>query len=64
MSVLADVLRDGFEAELGRSVRRVRDAIAPYTRFVAAEQTRLAAVRADISALNADVRELRGEVNG
>ena len=61
---LADVLRDGFEAELGRSIRRVRDAIAPYTRFVASEQTRLTAVRADIGTLNADLRALRGEVNG
>ena len=60
---LADVLRDGFEAELGRSVRRVRDAIAPYTRFVGAERTRLEGVRRDIGAVNNELRALRGEVN-
>lgn len=61
---LADVLSDGFEAELGRSVRRIRDAIAPYTRFVATERTRLEGVHADIGEVTADLRELRGAVSG
>jgi small GTP-binding protein len=60
---LADVLRDGFEAELGRSVRRIRDSISPYTRFVTSERTRLEGVRETISEANADNRELRAEVN-
>ncbi|HUG16587.1 MAG TPA: hypothetical protein VMM78_16400, partial [Thermomicrobiales bacterium] len=61
---LADVLRDGFEAELGRSIRRIRDALAPYTRFVTAERTRLDGVQGDINALSHDARELRREVAG
>jgi hypothetical protein len=61
---LADVLRDGFESELGRSIRRIRDAIAPYTRFVGAERTRLDGVQHDISGLVHDGRELRREVAG
>lgn len=60
---LADVLRDGFDAELNRSLRRIRDAIAPYTRFVGAERTRLTALRAEIDAALKEARELRAEVN-
>jgi hypothetical protein len=61
---LSDVLNDGFESELGRSVRRIRDAIAPYTRFVVTERTRLEGVRTDIAAVIKEARELRREVGG
>ncbi|MEI2617809.1 MAG: dynamin family protein [Thermomicrobiales bacterium] len=61
---LADVLGDGFEAELGRSIRRIRDAIAPYTRFVATERTRLEGVRTDIADVTAELRDLRSAVSG
>ncbi len=60
---LHDVLHDGFEAELARSVRRIRDAISPYTRFVSSEKTRLEGVRASIDAANASNRALRAEIN-
>ena len=60
---LADVLRDGFEAELTRSVRRIRDAISPYTRFVTSERTRLEGVRESIAEANSANRDLRAEVN-
>lgn len=60
---LGDVLTDGFDAELVRSLRRIRDAIAPYTRFVGAERTRLTALRADIDAALAEARDLRSAVN-
>ncbi len=60
---LADVLSDGFEAELTRSVRRIRDSIAPYTRFVATERTRLEGVSADIGEVTAELRDLRGVVS-
>lgn len=61
---LIDVLRDGFESELSRSLRRIRDAIAPYTRFVTTERTRLEGVRGDIAGVTSDVRGLRREVGG
>ena len=61
---LSDVLNDGFESELGRSVRRIRDAIAPYTRFVVTERSRLEGVRTDIAAVIKDARDLRREVSG
>lgn len=60
---LTDVLRDGFEAELGRSVRRIRDAISPYTRFVTSERSRLEGVRGTIGEANTANRDLRAEVN-
>ncbi len=60
---LTDVLRDGFEAELGRSVRRIRDAISPYTRFVTSERSRLEGVRTTIGEANTANRDLRAEVN-
>lgn len=60
---LSDVLTDGFEAEFQRSIRRIRDALSPYTRFVATEQERLQGVRDDVGAALSDVRTLRGEVN-
>ena len=60
---LSDVLRDGFEAELGRSLRRIRDAIAPYTRFVGSERTRLEGVGNDISEVTAEMRALRAAVS-
>ena len=60
---LSDVLRDGFEAELARSTRRIRDAISPYTRFVTSERTRLEGVRDSINEANTANRELRAEVN-
>jgi small GTP-binding protein len=61
---LGEVLHDGFETELGRSVRRIRDAIAPYTRFVGTERTRLEGVSADIAAVQKEARALRGEIGG
>jgi len=61
---LSDVLNDGFEAELTRSIRRIRDAIAPYTRFVTTERTRLEGVRSDIATVLKEARELRREVGG
>lgn len=61
---LTDVLRDGFDAELTRSLRRIRDAIAPYTRFVTSETSRLTGVREEVGAVVKDARALRGEIGG
>ena len=60
---LSDVLSDGFDSEMSRSVRRIRDAIAPYTRFVGAERVRLNALNTDIGAALREARDLRAEVN-
>lgn len=60
---LTDVLSDGFDTEMSRSVRRIRDAIAPYTRFVGSERIRLTALQADVGDALRDSRDLRSEVN-
>lgn len=61
---LADVLSDGFDTELTRSIRRIRDAIAPYTRFVGSERVRLTALHEDVESALRESRDLRVEVNG
>jgi len=60
---LRDVLHDGFRAELGRSVRRVRDSLAPYTRFVASEREHLERTGERIQSAREAIRALRTSVN-
>ena len=60
---LSDVLSDWFDRELNRSVRRIKDAIAPYTRFVGAERVRLTALHADVDAALGESRELRAAIS-
>ena len=54
---LVGALTAQFDREVERSLARVRDAVAPYTRFVAAEQLRLNTTR---DALRAAEQELGG----
>ena len=54
---LVGALTAQFDREVERSMARVRDAVAPYTRFVAAEQRRLNSTR---DALRAAGQELGG----
>jgi len=63
---LAGALRGQFEREIQRGLTRTGDAIAPYSRFVRAEQQKLghdrenlAAAAADLARLEARVRQLR-----
>ncbi len=60
---LSEVLEDGFGAELGRSSRRVREALSPYTRFVASEREQLARTSEEIDEAIDTTRQLRREVN-
>ncbi len=55
---LADVLTRQFEDELARSLGRIRDAMAPYTRFVRAEQEKLTQIEASLLVLQGQMREL------
>ena len=61
---LVTVMRDQFEYELTRSVGRITEAIAPYTRFVRSEQTRLVAIEADLGAIRNDLRAFRHRIGG
>ena len=41
-------MSDEFERELARSLQRLREAIAPYTRFVRAEQQKLTRIEGEL----------------
>ncbi len=61
---LIEVMREQFEHELARSVERIRDAIAPYTRFVRTEQDKLARMDGELSTTRNDLRAIRHRVGG
>jgi len=60
---LSEVVRRQFDSELGRSVERMREAIAPYTRFVRTEHARMARAREDLAGIDAEVDALKGEIS-
>jgi len=55
-------LRGPFDAEVERSIARIREAIAPYTRFVRAERAKLDEQREVLGALTASLADLRRRV--
>lgn len=59
---LAESLSAEFEQELGRSVRRIREAMAPYTRFVRSERAKLSEIEGRLIQAAADLRALRAQV--
>src|SRR5918997_988082 len=59
---LSEVVRRQFEAELNRSVERMREAIAPYTRFVRTEHARMTEARSDLAKITAETEALRAEI--
>ena len=59
---LAEVTGRQFDTELGRSVERMREAIAPYTRFVRTEHSRMSGARSSLSRLNGEVDTLKSEI--
>ncbi|MDQ3862960.1 MAG: dynamin family protein, partial [Actinomycetota bacterium] len=60
---LGEVVRRQFEAELGRSIERMREAIAPYTRFVRSEHARMSRAGEDLAALDAKTSALKDEIS-
>ncbi len=59
---LIQVMRDQFEHELARSVGRIQDAIAPYTRFVRSSQAQLSEINEQLTGIDADLRTLRHQI--
>jgi len=59
---LIEVMGDQFEHELERSVNRIDDAIAPYTRFVRSSQTKLTGLQTDLSAIDNELGTLRHRI--
>ena len=60
---LGEVVRRQFETELTRSVERMREAIAPYTRFVRTEHARMTRAREDLAQIDGEVDALKGEIS-
>jgi hypothetical protein len=59
---LAATLEERFAEEIEASIRRIREGIAPYTRFVRAERERLTAERDEFAATRERLADLRGEI--
>jgi hypothetical protein len=56
---LMAAMSEEFERELARSLQRLREAIAPYTRFVRAEQKKLTQIEDELGEISATLGELR-----
>jgi hypothetical protein len=59
---LLEVMNDQFEHELGRSIGRIQDAIAPYTRFVRDQQSKFVGIEANLDGVLGELRSLRHRV--
>ncbi|MBX3053924.1 MAG: dynamin family protein [Caldilineaceae bacterium] len=61
---LDDAISHQFEEELAQSVQRIREAIAPYTRFVRVEREKLATLDETLSQARQQLRQLQQDVQG
>jgi hypothetical protein len=59
---LTEALKGQFEKELNRSLQRITEAIAPYTRFVRAEREKLEQTQRELSEAKRVQNRLRTEV--
>jgi small GTP-binding protein len=59
---LHDAMNDQFNKEINHSIERVRDALAPYTRFVRAEQQKADEMQSRVDHLNAEVIDMQREI--
>ena len=61
---LLSVLRKEFDKEMGRSITRIQEAIAPYSRFVRAETARADEVISEMKSAKMELEELRTTIEG
>jgi small GTP-binding protein len=59
---LVEVMRDQFEKELARSVDHIREAIAPYTRFVRTQYDKLTTTDAELGRIRTELGAIRHKV--
>lgn len=59
---LTRALRSQFEREIGRSLQKINEAIAPYTRFVRAEQNHLRETEAELSRLKIGLNQAQARI--
>jgi len=60
---MMDSLTSQFDREVERSVGRVRDAVAPYSRFVRAEQQRLGTAHDELTAARRQLSDLQRRID-
>jgi small GTP-binding protein len=60
---LGEVVRRQFEAELSRSIERMREAIAPYTRFVRSEHARMTRAGEVLATIDTEADALRRDIS-
>ncbi|TAK35692.1 MAG: GTP-binding protein [Chloroflexota bacterium] len=61
---LSAAMREQFEHELAASQQRIRDAVAPYSRFVRAERAKVVAMRDGLLSVRDDLARLRSQIEG
>ncbi|MEM7032693.1 MAG: dynamin family protein [Chloroflexota bacterium] len=59
---LVETLTTQFDKELTRSLQRINEAIAPYTRFVRSERTKLDAIKNELNDAQQKQAQLRAEI--
>jgi small GTP-binding protein len=59
---LMDNMGQEFEQELSRSLQRLRESIAPYTRFVRAEQQKLGRVEGELGEITGSLGQVRSRI--
>jgi ABC-type transport system involved in cytochrome bd biosynthesis fused ATPase/permease subunit len=59
---LMDNMGQEFEQELNRSLQRLRESIAPYTRFVRAEQQKLGRVEGELGEIAGSLGQVRSRI--
>jgi hypothetical protein len=60
---LSAALLEQFTREIARSLDRIREGIAPYSRFVRAERDSLREMEQELSAIGAALDELRARID-
>lgn len=59
---LHDAMNDQFNKEINHAIERVRDALAPYTRFVRAEQQKADEMQVKVDHLNTEIIDMQREI--
>ncbi len=60
---LADALRGQFKKEIARSSERIRNSVAPYSRFVRAEGAKLETIERELAAAAGDIVSLKSRID-
>lgn len=60
---LLETMTQQFERELARSLQEIREAIAPYTRFIRSEHEKLTALEAELGDVALSLRQIRSQLH-